>query len=138
MPCRYVYTAGGGRVSVAVAAYSIFCGRLLQVCSSSYDGQYQSLDEWDEQRVRLSRFLFYTPPDTRWRRESAREYGSLIHTPHIHRHRTDSILPPPAEAAGRNLTRNRNWACQTICLHDNPGFAPYIRASLRTPFSYNH
>lgn len=24
----------------------IFCVRLLQVCSFSYDGQYQSLDEW--------------------------------------------------------------------------------------------
>ncbi|MEE0573841.1 MAG: hypothetical protein UC662_09740 [Paraprevotella clara] len=40
-----------------VLAYIIFCVRLLQVCSFSYDGQYQSLDEWDEQQVRLSRFF---------------------------------------------------------------------------------
>ncbi|WP_304370741.1 hypothetical protein [uncultured Muribaculum sp.] len=38
----------------------IFCVRLLQVCSFSYDGQYQSLDEWDEQQVRLSRFFCCT------------------------------------------------------------------------------
>lgn len=28
----------------------------LHVCSFNEDGQYQSLDEWDEQTVRLSRF----------------------------------------------------------------------------------
>lgn len=41
----------------------IFCVRLLIVCSFSYeDGQYQSLDEWNEQAVQtLTLFLFYNP-----------------------------------------------------------------------------
>ena len=37
--------------------HSIFCVRLLQVCSFFYDGQFQSLQVWDEQQVRLSRFF---------------------------------------------------------------------------------
>lgn len=124
MPCGYVYQTGGGRESVAVAAYSIFCGRLLQVCSSSYDGQYQSLDEWDEQRVRLSRFLFIPP--THLLAQRVRKHQSADEpTCHTPSRRTNSIPPPLFEGRGATgLTRNRNWACQTNCLHDNPGLTP--------------
>ena len=124
MPCGYVYQTGGGRESVAVAAYSIFCGRLLQVCSSSYDGQYQSLDELDEQRVRLSRFLFIPP--THLLAQRVRKHQSADEpTCHTPSRRTNSIPPPLFEGRGATgLTRNRNWACQTNCLHDNPGLTP--------------
>ena len=37
----------------------IFCVRLLQVCSFDEDGQYQSLDEWNEQRYGSHVFSFY-------------------------------------------------------------------------------
>lgn len=37
----------------------IFCVRLLRVCSFDEDGQYQSLDEWNELQVRHSRFSVY-------------------------------------------------------------------------------
>ncbi len=40
--------------------HSIFCVRPLQVCSFNSDGQYQSLEKWDEQKVRLSRFFIQT------------------------------------------------------------------------------
>ncbi len=65
MPGRYVYSGDGRRASVYRCAVIIFCVRLLQVCSFSYDGQYQSLDEWNEQTVRLSRFFFINQSPTR-------------------------------------------------------------------------
>ena len=65
MPGRYVYSGDGRRASVYRCAVIIFCVRLLQVCSFSYDGQYQNLDEWNEQTVRLSRFFFINQSPTR-------------------------------------------------------------------------
>ena len=38
--------------------YLIFCVRPLHVCSFYFTGHYQSLRTWDEQQVRLSRFLY--------------------------------------------------------------------------------
>lgn len=52
----YILSAPGAR-ALGMAVYHIL-REALQVCSFSYDGQYQSLDEWDEQTVRLSRFFF--------------------------------------------------------------------------------
>ncbi|MDE6007396.1 MAG: hypothetical protein K2G67_07570 [Muribaculaceae bacterium] len=52
----YIPSTANAR-AYALMFVHIFCVRLLQVCSFSYDGQYQSLDEWNEQQVRLSRFF---------------------------------------------------------------------------------
>ena len=52
-----LYSADGRRASVFRRSITIFCVRLLQVCSFYYDGQFQGLRAWDEQQVRLSRIF---------------------------------------------------------------------------------
>lgn len=47
-------------VSGGVWVYIHICVRLLHVCSSYHTGQFQSLKQWDEQPVRLSRICFIT------------------------------------------------------------------------------
>lgn len=52
-----MYVLPGRRVSVSLVYYHIL-REALQVCSFNYTGHFQSLNEWDEQQVRLSRFSF--------------------------------------------------------------------------------
>lgn len=54
-----MYVLPGRRVSVSLVYYHIL-REALQVCSFNYTGHFQSLNEWDEQQVRLSRFYFKT------------------------------------------------------------------------------
>lgn len=55
-----MYVLPGRRVSVSLVYYHIL-REALQVCSFNYTGHFQSLNEWDGQQVRLSRFSFKSP-----------------------------------------------------------------------------
>ncbi len=47
------------REAQTIGVSVIFCVRLLRVCSFNDDGQFQGLNEWDEQTVVVLTLLLY-------------------------------------------------------------------------------
>ena len=58
MPVDMYIQPTGVRESAYCRRISIFCVRLLQVCSFDYDGQCEGLRTWNGQQVRSRAFIF--------------------------------------------------------------------------------